>query len=81
MEWVNKEGVMHRLDGPALEFDNGSREWWVDGKRHRVDGPAMDYTTGYKAWYLNGRHYSPEEWLNSLTKDEKITYLFNMDFK
>ena len=24
-------GKCHRLDGPANEFKNGHREWWVDG--------------------------------------------------
>ena len=55
IEWKNKEGMLHRLDGPALEFDNGSREWWVGGKRHRGDGPAIEWGDGHKEWYLNGR--------------------------
>jgi len=28
-------GVLHRLDGPAIEWANGGKEWWVDGKLHR----------------------------------------------
>jgi len=32
-EWrVN--GLRHRLDGPAIEWANGTREWWVNGLRH-----------------------------------------------
>ena len=25
-------GYRHRLDGPAIEYNSGSKEWWVDGK-------------------------------------------------
>jgi len=79
IEWRTKKGKLHRVGGPAVEFDNGSKEWWLNGKRHRIDGPAVEYTNGYKRWYLNGRCFSsPEEWLNSLTKDEQIAYLFNI---
>jgi hypothetical protein len=31
-EWkVN--GVRHRLDGPAVEYPDGSCEWWWNGKQ------------------------------------------------
>jgi hypothetical protein len=33
-----RDGVLHRdNDLPAVEYDNGSREWWVHGKRLRWD--------------------------------------------
>jgi hypothetical protein len=47
--------IRHRLDGPAIEYANGSKAWWVDGKPHRLDGPAVEYTDGYKAWYVDGK--------------------------
>jgi len=34
--------TLHRLCGPAVERDNGSKEWWVNGDRHRTNGPAME---------------------------------------
>jgi hypothetical protein len=46
--------ILHRLDGPAIESANGTREWFVNGKRHRLDGPAVEYADGYKFWYVNG---------------------------
>ncbi len=36
-----KDNELHRLDGPAEEWECGGREWYKDGKRHREDGPAV----------------------------------------
>ena len=36
-------------------YDNGTREWYLNGKLHREDGPAIEYTNGDKCWYLNGK--------------------------
>ena len=46
--------ILHRLDGPAIEFTNGGKTWYVNGKLHRLDGPAVEWTNGYKAWFVNG---------------------------
>jgi len=45
--------IRHREDGPAVEWANGSRAWFLNGERHREDGPAVEYANGYKEWYLN----------------------------
>ena len=51
----NKNRVdYHRLDGPAVEWLDGSKAWWVNGYRHRIDGPAIEYASGRKAWWVNG---------------------------
>jgi hypothetical protein len=47
--------VLHRSDGPAIEWADGGKEWYVDGKRHRTDGPAIEYTNGHKYWYVDGK--------------------------
>ena len=47
--------ILHRLDGPAVEWANGSKSWWVDGKQHRLDGPAVEWANGYKAWYVDDK--------------------------
>ena len=55
---VNKHdfsNTLHRADGPACEYTNGDREWYVDGKPHRVDGPAAEYANGDRFWYVDGR--------------------------
>ena len=47
-------GVLHRDDGPAVIFSNGSKAWYKNGERHREDGPAVIYSDGSKVWYKNG---------------------------
>ena len=51
----------HRLDGPAVEGADGSKEWFVDGKVHRLDGPAVEFASGTKAWWINDKELSTEE--------------------
>ena len=52
--WRNKNGELHRLDGPAVEGANGSKEWWLNGRLHREGDPAFEGVNGGKYWYLNG---------------------------
>lgn len=56
-----ENGVLHRLDGPAIECLNGYKEWRVNGRRHRLDGPAVEYAYGGKQRYVNGKavHFLP----------------------
>ena len=37
--------------------DNGTREWYLNGKHHREDGPAVEFANGDKCWYLNGKRH------------------------
>lgn len=54
--WRNEKGKWHREDGPAIEYTNGDKEWFIDGLRHRVGGPACELA-GDKYWLVNGlRH-------------------------
>ena len=53
-DWHYKEYNLHREDGPAVEYDDGSSSWYLNGKIHREDGPALEYNNVYKAWYING---------------------------
>jgi len=54
-KWLNKEGLLHREDGPAYESASGNKLWYVNGKLHRLDGPAVEYCYGDKEWRVNGR--------------------------
>lgn len=50
-------GKLHREDGPAIEFSDGTKKWFLNGQLHRINGPAIEYPNGSKYWYLNGlRH-------------------------
>ena len=51
----NRNGQLHRIDGPAVIHANGSRSWFQDGLRHRTDGPAIVRADGSKVWYQNGK--------------------------
>ena len=67
-EWRNVDGVVHREDGPAIEWANGSKEWCLNGQRHREDGPAVELANGSKAWWLNDKLHREDgpaiEWAN-----------------
>ncbi len=47
-------GLLHRENGPAVEYADGGKMWYVAGSLHRENGPAIEYPDGYKAWYQNG---------------------------
>ena len=49
--------VLHRVDGPAIEYADGSKSWYLNGKRHRTDGPAIEMSSGTREWYLNGKRH------------------------
>jgi hypothetical protein len=40
MQWL-QYGKHHREDGPAVIWDDGTEEYYLNGKRHRKDGPAV----------------------------------------
>jgi hypothetical protein len=50
-----KNGKLHREDGPAVEYANGTKVWCLNGKLHREDGPAFESADGSKKWFLNDR--------------------------
>ena len=50
--------ILHREDGPAVEFADGRKEWYLHGNLHREDGPAIEYADGSKFWFLNDEELS-----------------------
>jgi hypothetical protein len=38
--YYNDVGRLHRVDGPAVEYRDGSWDYYLDGHSHRDDGPA-----------------------------------------
>ena len=55
VRYLNAQRELHRLDGPAIEWSTGDREWWVVGKLHRLDGPAIEYADGARRWYVDDK--------------------------
>ena len=35
-------------------FEDGYKEWYLNGQLHREGGPAVEWPTGVKEWFLNG---------------------------
>jgi hypothetical protein len=63
---------LHRIDGPAVEYANGDKSWYVDGKLHRIDGPAIEYLNGEdKHWYVDGKYCYVEIEFNKLIAEVK----------
>lgn len=46
--------ILHNVNGAAVEYSFGGKEWWINGKLHREDGPAIEVSNGSKLWYYNG---------------------------
>ena len=67
--------TLHREDGPAIEWADGSKSWWLNGKCHREDGPAIEYADGYKAWYLNGKRHREQGHPHEYASGSKLWYL------
>lgn len=53
--------ILHRTDGPAVEYANGYKAWYVNGKYHREDGPAVEYTDGVVEYWINGKELTPAQ--------------------
>ncbi len=57
--WINnKNGNLHRENGPAVIHPDGRQFWYIDGNLHREDGPAMIGNAGkILEWFKHGfRH-------------------------
>ncbi len=68
--WYKDEAmkIRHRDGGPAIEWANGDKHWYIDGKLHREGGPAIEWANGDKFWYIDGNidrlDYPAVEWAN-----------------
>ena len=40
-----------------IEYPNGTKCWYLNGKYHRTDGPTIEYLDGEKEWLLNGKYH------------------------
>lgn len=70
--WL-KDNKLHREDGPACEWINGDKEWYLNGERHRADGPACEYLDSDDGiysyeWFLCGKRVAEQEVSNLIEK-------------
>jgi len=49
--------ILHREDGPAIEYYNGRKEWYFHGTHHREDGPAIITPDGSQYWIYKGKYH------------------------
>lgn len=51
--------IFHSFQGePAIEYKNGTKEWYYNGFLHREDDlPAIEYANGDKEWWQFGKHH------------------------
>jgi len=59
--WELPNGHLHRENGPAIEYKDGTKSWWKNNELHREDGPAIEFANGDKFWYLNDIEYTEDE--------------------
>jgi hypothetical protein len=52
--WCDADGRLHRDDGPALEYVDGTKIWYQHGMKHRDDGPAFISADGDNEWHQHG---------------------------
>lgn len=51
--YIEKTDLYHREDGPAVEWENGDKEWYINGILNNYNGPAV-IRKDVKVWYVNG---------------------------
>ena len=61
VSYRNSDDQLHREDGPAIEWADGSRFWYRNGKLHREEGPAVEWADGSLQWFLDGKRLSKDE--------------------
>jgi len=71
--------TIHREDGPAMEYSEGSKHWFINGHLHREDGPAIEYSDGSNYWFLAGlRHREDGPAIEEIVMTGKLNNFFNL---
>lgn len=68
--YYNSAGKLHRDDGPAIEYANGSKFWLQNGLLHRMDGPAVEWASGCKDWFINGTKMTEDEFNQAVKQND-----------
>jgi hypothetical protein len=55
--YVKGTTILHREDGPAIIWRDGSESWYFYGKLHRDGGPAYIESVGLKEWWSHGMRH------------------------
>ena len=60
---------LHRLDGPAAVYIDGTKYWYIENELHRLDGPAVEFGNGAKHWVIEGNQLPEKEVENWLEEN------------
>ena len=55
-----------------IEYGDGTKEWYLNGKLHREDGPAIEWRDGDKEWWIKGMPKEEEEYNIEMEKRRKL---------
>jgi len=79
--WRLPNRNLHREGGPAVEYINGTKYWFINGLVHREGAPAIEYGNGRKEWWIHGLKHKTDgpaiEWANGAKEwwvDGKFIY-------
>jgi hypothetical protein len=64
LDYRNDDKILHREDGPAVEWEYDGKAWYINGEAHRLDGPAVEWASGRKSWYIDGKFLTEEQFTN-----------------
>jgi len=64
-------GKLHREDGPAIKWADGTEFYYLNGNFHREDGPAIKWANGKEEYWLNNIEYSKEEFNKEIAKRQQ----------
>jgi len=70
-------GKYHREDGPAFEYSDGYKEWYIHGKLHRENGPAIEHPGGGASYYLNGVYFSEQDYWKEIKKRKSLKFILS----
>ena len=74
VRYYNENNQLHREVGPAVEYANGDKLWYVNGYLHRSDGPAVEWTNGNKFYCLFGIEVSKTNFMRFISKSKNIRF-------
>jgi hypothetical protein len=75
IEYKNEYEQFHRIDGPAVVWNNGYNEWFNNGKPHRENGTVDEYISGTKEWWIKGNRHREDGPAIEYPNGSKFWYL------
>jgi hypothetical protein len=76
-KWFNEEGILHRTDGPAVIWEDGTCFWMINNRFHREDGPAIIWGDKLFEYYIHGKEYTEDDFTIKMRND-RIKSILNM---